>query len=124
MAQHHILIVDDEPAIRTILRRLLESEGYTVSEASDGRTALDVVRHCRISLLVIDLMMPEVNGVDVVRQVRTDPRFRTLPALFITSHAGLQAGQWTEPRHVTALLTKPLNLTQVVALVQQLVNQT
>jgi len=67
----HILVVDDERAIRRLLRMYLTDAGFTVAEAADGRQALDQVRRGGIDLVLLDLMLPEVDGLEVCRQVRS-----------------------------------------------------
>ncbi|MDR7555420.1 MAG: response regulator transcription factor [Armatimonadota bacterium] len=65
-----ILVVDDEPEITAILRRYLEQDGYRVVEARDGRQALEAFRRERPHLVVLDLMLPEIDGWEVARQIR------------------------------------------------------
>jgi two-component system KDP operon response regulator KdpE len=65
-----VLIVDDEPAIVRFLSASLESEGYLVSAAGDARTALDIVRRGAADLLVLDLGLPDMDGLDVVKRIR------------------------------------------------------
>jgi hypothetical protein len=65
-----ILVVDDEPAILRFLRVSLESRGYAVATAPNGRTALDLIRRDTTDLVVLDLNLPDMDGLDVVRQIR------------------------------------------------------
>jgi two-component system KDP operon response regulator KdpE len=65
-----ILVVDDEPAIRRFLRTSLTAEGYLVIEAADGTTALDTLRRNPIDVLVLDLGLPDIDGFDIIRQLR------------------------------------------------------
>ena len=65
-----ILIVDDEPQVRNIVATYLERDGFTVRTAADGRQALDAIRERRPDALVLDLMLPEVNGLQVLQQLR------------------------------------------------------
>ena len=65
-----VLVVDDEPPILRFLRASLESQGYIVSTAADARTALDMVRRHTADLVVLDLGLPDMDGLDVVRQIR------------------------------------------------------
>lgn len=66
-----LLIVDDEPLFRTELRLALENAGYVVDEAADGREALDVMRKGRPDLVITDILMPHVDGVETMRNVKT-----------------------------------------------------
>lgn len=69
-----ILIVDDEPGIRSLLERILVEEGYDVLTASDGNTAISMLKHKRISVLFLDLMMPPPDGFDILHFLRTFPK--------------------------------------------------
>jgi two-component system KDP operon response regulator KdpE len=78
-----ILIVDDEPAIIRFLRPSLETQGYVVSAAGDAATALDLVRRGAADLLVLDLGLPDMDGLDVVTQIRGTGA--TLPIIILSS---------------------------------------
>jgi two-component system OmpR family response regulator len=79
-----ILIADDERHIRDVVRYALEREGLTVEEAPDGRQALDRVRRGGVDLLVLDVLMPELDGLGVCRKLR-DGDARRLPIIFLSS---------------------------------------
>jgi len=64
-----ILIIDDEPLVRTVLRSLLEREGYTVMEASNGRAGLALWRHTPSDLVLTDMFMPHQDGIEVIVQL-------------------------------------------------------
>lgn len=68
--QHTILIADDEPEIRSLLRLYLENEKYKVLEAENGIEALDLIKNEKISLCILDIMMPELDGYQVLRRIR------------------------------------------------------
>ena len=121
MLGHRVLIVDDEPDIRTILRRLLLGEGYCVCEAADGFEALMAVDRCAVSVILMDFLMPAMSGSEAIRHLRSNPRFATSPIVIITGHTALKPQQWSDPRNGIVLLTKPLNLDQIVTTVHQLV---
>lgn len=80
-----ILVVEDEEDIRELLRLHLEQEGYAVAEASDGKRALDLVRTERPALLILDLMLPEISGLEVCRLLRLKEDTATLPILMLTA---------------------------------------
>lgn len=78
-----ILVTDDEKEIRKIVRLLLESKGHTVVEASDGKSAVELVTENRdIDLCIMDIMMPKLSGIDAVRKIRG---FSPVPVLFLTA---------------------------------------
>ena len=74
-----------EPTTRDILRRVLESDGWTVAEAADGRQALDRIADVKPQLVLLDLMMPNMDGFETVARLRSTPEWRTLPVVVLTS---------------------------------------
>ena len=80
-----VLVVDDDPDFRDLARRMLEREGYTVVEANNGRAALDRLRETVPGVVLLDLMMPEMDGFDFVAAVRADAAWRSVPIVVITA---------------------------------------
>jgi hypothetical protein len=80
-----VLVVDDDAALRQLLRRMLEPEGYTVVEAENGRVALERLRKISPSVVLLDLMMPEMDGFDFVAEFRRHEGWRAIPIVVITS---------------------------------------
>jgi two-component system, OmpR family, response regulator MprA len=81
----HVLIVDDDPRILSMMRRILEVDGYNVLTASEGESALEMLRRDRVDLLVLDVMMPGADGFEVCRTVR---RESLVPILMLTARDG------------------------------------
>ena len=79
-----ILVVDDEPEQRALLRRILEREGYAVVEAENGVAALARLRERAVGLVLLDLMMPEMDGFELVEELRRQEAWRGLPIVVIT----------------------------------------
>jgi adenylate cyclase len=80
-----VLVVDDEAANRSWLARALEPAGFTVLPASGGREAIDLAKSLKPDLVLLDLMMPEVTGFDVVEALRADPETRETPIMVLTA---------------------------------------
>jgi two-component system OmpR family response regulator len=80
-----ILVVDDEPKIAQIVSVYLERDGYRVLRATDGREALELARSSSPSLVILDIMLPEVSGWDVCRELRRDPKTTDLPIIMLTA---------------------------------------
>ena len=104
--QPHILVVDDDANIRELLTQELTEVGYQVSVAGDGRAALDVVRHDRPDLIMLDVMMPEMNGFDVAAVLKNDPQTMDIPIVILSivqdRERGFRIG-------VDRYLTKPID---------------
>ena len=82
-----ILIIEDEPDLAELVRFHLEQAGFAAEVAHSGREGLDAIRRARPALVVLDLMLPDLSGTDVCREVRTDPKLRDLPVLMLTARA-------------------------------------
>ncbi len=112
----HILVVDDERSIRRLLRMYLDEAGYTVTEAADGAEALAKMRSGGIDLVLLDLMIPEVDGLEVARRIRADQP--AVPIIMLTARED-------EASRVTGLemgaddyVTKPFSGRELVARVR------
>jgi two-component system alkaline phosphatase synthesis response regulator PhoP len=118
MATRTILVVDDEPGIVTIARDYLDRAGFRVITTGDGAAALRLARTERPSLLVLDLMLPGMDGLDVARALREDPATHTLPIIMLTARVdeadrliGLELG-------ADDYITKPFSPRELVARVR------
>ena len=80
-----ILVVEDDVATRAITRNILEKEGWKVSEAENGRVALESMELNRPSLILLDLMMPEMDGFEFADRVRQHPEWRLIPIVVLTA---------------------------------------
>jgi signal transduction histidine kinase/DNA-binding response OmpR family regulator len=81
----NVLVVDDDPKSRDVLRRTLTREGWTVAEAASGREALDHLERGRPALVLLDLMMPEMDGFEVLERMRGDEAWRDIPVIVVTA---------------------------------------
>ncbi len=86
-----ILVTDDDNAVASLLRHLLQAEGYDVTVASDGRAALDAVAGETPDLVLLDLDMPHLSGFEVCRRLKHDPATRLVPILILTGRAASDA---------------------------------
>jgi two-component system phosphate regulon response regulator PhoB len=81
----HILVVEDEPPLVEVLRYNLENEGYRVSVATDGTEALTQIHAELPDLVILDWMLPHLSGIEVCRQIRTDPDSKDTPVIMLTA---------------------------------------
>ena len=115
-APARLLVVEDEDDLRSLLDRSLERSGFRVRLAEDGREALRIAWSEPVDLLVLDLMLPGVDGVEVCRRLRADPRTSRIPIVMLTARtepsdriAGLEVGAddyVTKPFHVRELVLR------------------
>ena len=84
MTATRVLVVEDDPSVRGLLHTLLSAEGYEVATASDGLAGLVKAASTRPSLILLDLMMPDLGGVRVLEEVRDDPELADTPVVVVT----------------------------------------
>ncbi|QDU46968.1 Signal transduction histidine-protein kinase BarA [Symmachiella dynata] len=84
-SQDAVLIVEDDEATRELLRRMLQNSDWTIAEAANGRIALDEVAKVRPSLILLDLMMPEMDGFEFLAEIRKAPQWRSIPVIVVTA---------------------------------------
>jgi CheY-like chemotaxis protein len=113
---YRILIVDDEPDFRYILRRILERADYEVIDAINGVAALEVVRRSPPDLIVTDMMMPVMNGAELIRRLRADPQTAPIPILAATSDVDLAGG-------ADVVLKKPYRSAELLTAADTLLTQ-
>src|SRR5438874_10744933 len=82
-----ILIIDDEKDLIEMVRYNLDKEGYDVISANDGQTGLEIAQRHKLDLIVLDLMMPGMEGLEVCRRLRSDPRTGRIPVIMLTAKA-------------------------------------
>lgn len=105
-----VLLVEDAPFLRYAFGRLLRIYGFEVREATDGREALDCVGEFRPHLVLTDLMMPVMDGVELIRRLREDPATAHLPIVAITADATEQAERQAREAGAMDVITKPIDL--------------
>lgn len=112
----HILVVDDERAIRRLLRMYLTDAGYTVGEAADGQQALDQVRQGGIDLVLLDLMLPQIGGLEVCERVREANGY--VPIIMVTAMGDEESRVAGLERGADDYVTKPFSPRELVARVR------
>lgn len=113
-----VMTVDDSATVRQVLRMTLENEGYEVIEANNGRHALELYPETGVDMLVTDLNMPEMDGIDLIKSVRQKPGARFMPIIMLTTES--QPGKKTEGKKAGASgwITKPFRPEQLLAVVR------
>jgi EAL domain-containing protein (putative c-di-GMP-specific phosphodiesterase class I)/DNA-binding NarL/FixJ family response regulator len=110
-----ILVADDDPGIRALFRAALEHEGFDVLLASNGRRAIELARSTNIAVMLLDLHMPGVDGLEALREIREDPGLRTLPVILVTGST-LEADRvGALDRGADDVVVKPVSVTELVA---------
>jgi CheY-like chemotaxis protein len=105
-----VLLVEDAPFLRHAFGRLLRLHGFEVMEAKDGREALGCVHDFRPDLIVTDLMMPVMDGVELIRRLRADPRSSEVPILVITADPSAATEERARAAGAADFLPKPVDM--------------
>jgi len=105
-----VLIVEDAPFLRYAFGRLLRMHGFEVQEATDGRQALERIEEFHPQLVLTDLMMPVMDGVELIRTLHDDPATTHLPVVAITADATEQAERQARDAGAVDVIKKPIDL--------------
>jgi CheY-like chemotaxis protein len=114
-----IVIAEDEPSFRNVLAAYLRDKGYHVLTARNGEEALDLLRRERVDLAVLDLMMPNLGGGDVIAAVRADPKLAVLPLVVLTATRLTPVEEALRPLVQEWLLKTTVSLAQVLETIRR-----
>jgi len=117
-----ILVVDDSITVRRVTQRLLQREGYRVVMAADGLQALERLLDERPAVVLSDIEMPRMDGFDLARNIRADPRLAGLPILMITSRIAEKHREYAMSLGVDHYLGKPYSEDELIGLVRHYCN--
>ena len=117
-----ILVIDDEGLVTTSLKLLLKKSGYDVDVASDGHTAMDKVKENDFDLIISDIRMPNINGVEVVKKIREYLRQAgksPVPEILITGYASKENLEEAQRLKVADYIYKPFNIKEFLDVVKK-----
>jgi two-component system chemotaxis response regulator CheY len=116
-----ILAVDDSASMRQMVKLTLSSAGYQVVEAADGRDALTKAKSGSFNMVLTDLNMPNMDGLALIRELRTLPAYRGVPIVFLTTES--DAGKKAEAKTAgaTAWIVKPFQQDQLLGVVRKII---
>ena len=120
-SMRRILTVDDSASVRQMVSFTLRGAGYEVAEAVDGKDGLDKVRGGKFDLLITDLNMPNIDGIQLIAAVRKLPGYSFTPMLMLTTESQVEKKDAGRKAGATGWIVKPFNAEQLIAVVQKLV---
>ncbi|MEB3336176.1 MAG: response regulator [Leptolyngbyaceae bacterium] len=115
-----VLIVEDNKSQREMIKGLLEGSGLSVAEASDGVEALERIEGHPPELVVLDIVMPRMNGYEVCRRIKADPKTQGVPVVMCSSKGEEFDRYWGMKQGADAYIAKPFQPTELVGTVKQL----
>ena len=114
-----IMTIDDSPSLRQMVALTLESAGYEVVEASDGRDAVAKLGGREFHLFVTDLNMPGMDGIELTRQLRTMPEYRFVPIVLLTTESNQEKKMQGKAAGATGWIVKPFKPADLLATVKK-----
>jgi CheY-like chemotaxis protein len=118
-----ILIAEDNPVNRELLRELLEMRGHTIVEACDGEEALRIIEQTQPDLVLLDIGMPLLDGFGVIRKIRENPRFASMPVVAVTAYAMQGDREKILSAKFDGYLSKPVDARSLVQELDRLLSQ-
>lgn len=113
-----ILVADDDPDILNIVTVSLETQGYEVHRATNGREAVDVARACRPDLILLDMMMPVMSGYEAVAELKADPTTEPIPIVGLSAKAMATDIELASGIGIDGYITKPFRIAQVLRVIE------
>ncbi len=118
-----VLIAEDEPSIVISLSFILIQEGYVVDEVQDGNLVVEKIREMRPGVVILDLMLPNKNGYEILKEVKNDTDLRHIPILMLTAKGQQHDRAAANQLGVDALITKPFSNRDVLLCVEKLMHK-
>jgi len=118
-----ILVVDDYIVQQRVLRQVLSSVGYQVIVASDGTEALEYLAQSPVSLVILDIALPDLDGIEVLLRIRADAALANLPVVMLTASGSDDVKIAARRAGATAFLSKPASSHEVIRMVQSLIGE-
>lgn len=116
-----VLVVDDDPRLLQIIEMYLRLEGYAVITAENGEAALEQVRAQEIALVILDVMMPGMDGIEACRRIRADPTTADIPVVMCTALSADEDVRRARDAGASHMVSKPFNLVGLGAVVRSFV---
>jgi len=123
MANKRILIVDDEKDLVSMIKMRLEASGYEALEAYDGQTALDKARQEKPDLIILDLMLPKMDGYMVCRMLKFDEKYKKIPIILFTARVQDSDKELGKEVGADAYITKPFEPNVLLAKIEELLTK-
>ncbi len=114
-----IMTADDSASVRQMVSFTLKDAGYGVVEARDGRDALSKLNGASVNMLITDLNMPNMDGIELIKQVRSQQQFKFIPIIMLTTESQAEMKQKGKAAGATGWIVKPFKPEQLVAVVKK-----
>ncbi len=112
--KYSIMVVDDDPNLRVLLQQMLAFRGFDVVEAENGADALHKINKQPLDAIVLDVMMPVMNGIEVCKAIRQNPDYLDIPIIMLSGKVHQEAVQEGLDAGATKYLCKPIPMTELI----------
>lgn len=123
MAGEKILNIDDSPTVQRLIEMILSSQGYEVVLASDGEEGIAKAKSERPDLILVDFVMPKMNGYQVCKTLKDDPEFRTTPIILVTSKGDKVGSKFVDVLGISEYFTKPFQPEELLAKIREVLDK-
>ncbi len=121
MQKKNILFVDDSASIRKLVEMILEQAGYRVTVAQDGQDALQFLDGRHLDLIITDLHMPRMNGLELIAAIRKMAPYRFVPILFLTTETKSELKRQAKSAGATGWITKPFDKEKLLHIIKKVI---
>ncbi len=121
--QVKVLVVDDEPDVVEILRYNLKKENFQVLTAYNGRDAIDLAKNDKPDLIIMDIRMPGISGIETCREIRTTQSLKNIPVLFLTADSDEYTTMSAFDAGANHFITKPIRPVILLEMIHELFNR-
>ena len=115
---HTIVVADDDPDILSIVSMSLETQGWDVHKATNGREAVDLARDHRPDLIILDMMMPVMSGYEAITELKASDATRTIPIIGLSAKAMATDMERATDVGIDGYITKPFRIAQVLSVIE------
>ena len=123
MAGEKILDIDDSPTVQRLIEMILASQGYKVVLASDGEEGIAMARSERPALILVDFVMPKMNGFQVCKTLKEDPEFKDTPIILVTSKGDKVGSKFVDVLGISEYFTKPFQPEELLAKIREVLDR-
>ena len=117
--QKIIMTADDSASFRQMIKFTLEQAGYDVIEAIDGQDAVAKLDNTKVDMLIADLHMPKIDGIDLIKKIRTEPQYKFLPIIMLTTESQADKKQEGKDAGATGWIEKPFKPEQLLGVIKK-----
>ncbi len=123
MSGNNVMVVEDNEKNRKLMRVILKAKGYNVVEAATGEEALGILKNQKPDIILMDIQLPGIDGITLIKQIKTDAATKDIPILAVTAYAMKGDEQKIMAAGSDGYLSKPINTQELPAIIEKYLNK-